>query len=156
MGHEYVELKNSAAAIEAYRRAVEINPRDYRAWYGLGQAYELLKMAMYSLYYYRQAQRLRPHDARMWSALAHTYKEMVQYTDAAMCYERTIALNDADTAALFELAVLYRDRLPNKHNLAAKYFQLVIEHHDSEFGAAVESGMPLLQDQTVHGSAFFQ
>ena len=32
MGHEYVELKNSPAAIEAYRRAVEINPRDYRAW----------------------------------------------------------------------------------------------------------------------------
>lgn len=28
----YVELKNSPAAIEAYRRAVEINPRDYRAW----------------------------------------------------------------------------------------------------------------------------
>eukprot|EP00041_Stephanoeca_diplocostata_P014002 m.251502 g.251502 ORF g.251502 m.251502 type:complete len:618 (+) comp19539_c0_seq4:264-2117(+) len=139
MGHEYMELKNSAAAIEAYRRAVEIDPRDYRAWYGLGQAYELLKMAMYSLYYYRQAQRLRPHDARMWSALAHTYKEMDRYTDAAMCYERTIGLSENDTAAVFELAVLYRDRIPNKHNLAAKYFGRVIELHDDEFGSAVES-----------------
>ena len=33
VGHEYVELKNRAAAIEAYRMAVDINPRDYRAWY---------------------------------------------------------------------------------------------------------------------------
>jgi anaphase-promoting complex subunit 8 len=83
MGHEYVELKNPAAAIESYRRAVgiihkshassvptpscidltllrtDINPRDYRAWYGLGQTYEFLKMPEYALYYYRQAQKIR-------------------------------------------------------------------------------------------------
>jgi anaphase-promoting complex subunit 8 len=35
MGHEYVEMKNTPAAIQAYRRAVDINPRDYRAWCGL-------------------------------------------------------------------------------------------------------------------------
>ncbi len=37
----------------------EINRRDYRAWYGLGQIYEILKMYFYSLYYFRQAQVLR-------------------------------------------------------------------------------------------------
>ena len=42
MGHEFVELKNSHAAIESYRRAVDTNPKDFRAWYGLGQAYEVL------------------------------------------------------------------------------------------------------------------
>jgi hypothetical protein len=36
MGHEYVELKNTAAAIEAYRRGVAVNPRDYRAWWVCG------------------------------------------------------------------------------------------------------------------------
>ena len=35
MGHEYVELKNTAAAVDAYRHAVDINPKDYRAWCGL-------------------------------------------------------------------------------------------------------------------------
>jgi tetratricopeptide (TPR) repeat protein len=44
MGHEYVELKNTAAAVECYRRAVDANARDYRAWYGLGQTYEILQM----------------------------------------------------------------------------------------------------------------
>ena len=33
----YVELKNTAAAVDAYRHAVDINAKDYRAWYGLGQ-----------------------------------------------------------------------------------------------------------------------
>ena len=30
MGHEYVELQNTQAAIQSYRRAVDIDARDYR------------------------------------------------------------------------------------------------------------------------------
>ncbi len=41
LGHEYLELKNIPNAIEAYNSAVQFNKKDYRAWYGLGQAYEL-------------------------------------------------------------------------------------------------------------------
>jgi anaphase-promoting complex subunit 8 len=78
MGHEFVELKNSHAAIEAYRRAVgtldvrllmncflppllslDVNPKDYRAWYGLGQVYELLDMHYYAIQYYNRATALR-------------------------------------------------------------------------------------------------
>ena len=59
MGHEYVEMKNSHAAIEAYRCAVDVNRKDYRAWYGLGQAYELLNMHQYALHYYQHATALR-------------------------------------------------------------------------------------------------
>jgi len=70
MGHEFVELKNSHAAIEAYRKAIgerlclaqltiDVNAKDYRAWYGLGQAYELLDMPMYAIEYYDQATSLR-------------------------------------------------------------------------------------------------
>lgn len=75
MGHEYIELKNSEAAIEAYRSAVgeccqlylnhllimyiDLDRRDYRAWFGLGQAYELLGMQNYALHYYHRATALR-------------------------------------------------------------------------------------------------
>ena len=38
---------------------VDVNRKDYRAWYGLGQAYELLNMHQYSLYYYQRATALR-------------------------------------------------------------------------------------------------
>lgn len=54
MGHEYIEWKQTAKAMEAYRRAVQVAPGDYRAWYGLGQTYELLNMNLYALYYYKQ------------------------------------------------------------------------------------------------------
>lgn len=38
---------------------VDVNRKDYRAWYGLGQAYELLSMHQYGLYYYQRATALR-------------------------------------------------------------------------------------------------
>lgn len=78
MGHEYVEMSNTHAAIESYRKAcresafvlgykplltmgipTEANRKDYRAWYGLGQAYELLSMPSYALQYFQKATALR-------------------------------------------------------------------------------------------------
>ena len=76
MGHEFVELKNTAAAVDAYRHAVDINAKDYRAWYGLGQTYEILAMPYYALFYYRKATALRPYDSRMWCAMAGCYKQV--------------------------------------------------------------------------------
>ena len=51
---------------DAYRRATTLNQNDYRAWYGLGQTYELLQMPYYALHYYKRALQLRPTDARLW------------------------------------------------------------------------------------------
>eukprot|EP00948_MAST-09A_sp_MAST-9A-sp1_P000159 g159.t1 len=76
MGHEFVELKNTAAAIEAYRRAVDVNDRDFRAWYGLGQTYEILGKYAYAMFYFKKACLLRPYDARMWCALGGCYEKL--------------------------------------------------------------------------------
>jgi anaphase-promoting complex subunit 8 len=54
MGHEFLEMRNTASAIESYRRGADCNPKDYRAWYGLGQTYEILSMFFYALYYFRK------------------------------------------------------------------------------------------------------
>ena len=49
---------------EAYRKAVDLNPKDYRAWYGLGQTYELLHMPVYALHYYQRATQVSAHACR--------------------------------------------------------------------------------------------
>lgn len=70
MGHELVELRNTSAAVYCYRRAIEIsNGNDYRAWYSLGQTYEMLHLHQYAYYYYKKAVILRPNDSRMWCAV---------------------------------------------------------------------------------------
>eukprot|EP00971_Amphidinium_carterae_P327066 6458226-Amphidinium_carterae.2 len=61
MGHEFMEMKNTPAAIDAYRTAVNINQRDYRAWYGLGP--DLNQLA-------RQIQ----HVSQSWGASARVAK----------------------------------------------------------------------------------
>lgn len=96
---------------EAYRRAVELNPRDYRAWYGLGQTYELLRMPFYALYYFRRATQLRPHDARMWCAMGQCYEnDQLQSVDkdkmevaAIRCYRRAVQNKDREGIALHKL-----------------------------------------------------
>ena len=104
----------SYASAEAYRRAVELNPRDYRAWYGLGQTYELLRMPFYALYYFRRATQLRPHDARMWCAMGQCYEnDQLQSVDkdkmevaGIRCYRRAVQNGDREGIALHKLVSL--------------------------------------------------
>lgn len=68
MPGQLVPIHNDCAgrAADAYRRATALNSKDYRAWYGLGQTYELLHMPVYAMHYFKRATQLRPNDARMW------------------------------------------------------------------------------------------
>lgn len=49
---------------------MDLNPRDYRAWYGLGQTYELLHMPFYALNYFRRATQVR---CAVWPYCAQGY-----------------------------------------------------------------------------------
>ena len=60
MGHEYLELKNTNAAIESYRTAVDIDNTDFKAWYGLGQVYKLNQLYNYASHYFAQAALSKP------------------------------------------------------------------------------------------------
>eukprot|EP00898_Chlorokybus_atmophyticus_P000194 jgi/Chlat1/1175/Chrsp113S01639 len=131
MGHEYVELKNTAAAIEAYRRAVDVNARDYRAWYGLGQTYELLAMPYYALYYYRRATELRPQDARMWCAMGQCYEheQLGMHAAAIRCYRRALSHDDREGLALHKLAGLHAALSQSSH--AAFYYKANLRRLDA-------------------------
>jgi len=127
MGHQFVELKNTAAAVDAYRHAVDINPKDYRAWYGLGQTYEILTMYYYALYYYRKATALRPYDARMWCAMAGCYKHLGRTTEAIKCYQRAETSGDREGIAFAELARLFKDQgTPQARGEAAHYYRTML------------------------------
>lgn len=84
-----------------------MNRRDFRAWYGLGQSYEILKMPFYSLYYYKIAQQLRPYDSRMLVALAETYEKLDKMSNALKCYQKACNVGDIEGIALLKLARLF-------------------------------------------------
>lgn len=71
-----LSAQHFADTSKSHPRLADVNRKDYRAWYGLGQTYELLGEPFYALDYYQRATALRPYDARMWSALAGCYEKL--------------------------------------------------------------------------------
>ena len=82
----------------------EVDSRDFRAWYGLGQTHEILKMHHYSLYYYQQALKLRPNDSRMLMAVGCAYKLLNKPQQAKICFWKAHMLGDPEGIALTHLA----------------------------------------------------
>ena len=119
MGHEYVELKNTAA-VDAYRHAVDINPKDYRAWHELNPSNSAPRActparsdaphppsqvraradvrdpadALLRAFLLPEGDRLRPYDSRMWCAMAGCYKGLQRMKEAIQCYQVAAALGD--------------------------------------------------------------
>ena len=68
---------------------------DYRAWYGLGQTYEMLSLYQYALFYFKKAAALRPEDSRMWCAVGSCLNRLGAREEAIIAYEA--ALRHIDT-----------------------------------------------------------
>lgn len=124
MGHEYLEMKNTSKAIECYRTAVDIDTKDFRAWYGLGQTYEIHEMLGYALHYFQMAAQARPHDARMWNALAHCHQKLQATPQAERALKRAHHADQAKADALVSLARLY---LPEHRDRALRCFRAYLD-----------------------------
>ena len=96
MGHEYIELRNTNAAIHCYRAAVKVSETDYRAWYGLGQTYEMLSLYQYALFYFKKSAALRPEDSRMWCAVGSCLNRLGAKDEAIVAYEAALRHTDTE------------------------------------------------------------
>ncbi|KAI7159647.1 TPR-like protein, partial [Hortaea werneckii] len=169
MGHEYIELKNTQAAIESYRRAVDTNRKDYRAWYGLGQGYEMLECYSYSLFYYQRAAALCPGDPKMWAAVANAYARCNKLANAIQAYKRALIVGSQmepsgpgntdplayavggalDPQILYDIALLH-ERDGNWEEAAA-YMELTLAQEegpaaeDNGLGGGGEEGLGVTQ-----------
>jgi anaphase-promoting complex subunit 8 len=107
MGHEHLEMKNIPYAIECYRTAVDINPNDFRAWYGLGQTYEIHQMFNHAVFYFLNAAKTKPNDSRMWTALGSCYDKLDKKIEAIKSYEKALNCKDKEGIALHRIGKLY-------------------------------------------------
>ena len=109
IGHEYISLENCTSAIAAYTKAYDANPRDFRALFGLGNAFELSSMPHQAIQYYRSAILINPFDSRMWLALGSCYEQVDQKENAIRCFQRAVCNAESEGEAIFHLARLYKD-----------------------------------------------
>lgn len=109
-----------------HRIVVGVNSRDYRAWYGLGQAYEVMNFPYDAIYYYQKATDLRPNDGRMWRALANCYAGLQQDDETRDCYKRAAACDRAGkNLAMIQLGRIFEKM--GRISVAIDYYHTVWE-----------------------------
>ena len=69
LGGVYRGLNRYNDAIEAYRQALRIDPKDAIGWLSLGDTYYRLERYNDAIEAYRQALRIDPEDASAWKSL---------------------------------------------------------------------------------------
>jgi len=97
----------------------EINMRDYRAWHGLGQIYELVKLPNYALFYFTHARDLRPRDYNMLVSLGEMFERADRIFEALACYYKAL-FYDTDGTIMLKLSKYV------KRNLLNVYYKLVL------------------------------
>lgn len=83
---------------------LEINKYEYRAWYGLGQTFEILGMFKHSLFFFKQAQLLRPFDSRLIIAVGNVYEKLKNIEMAFQSYLKGRTMGDDEKLGLIYLA----------------------------------------------------
>ncbi|KAJ3104445.1 anaphase-promoting complex component apc8 [Phlyctochytrium planicorne] len=122
----WIEL-SSYIQTDALTAETETNSRDYRAWYCLGNVYEIMRMYYYSTYYFEKAVSLRPNDARGWHALGVSYDYLNREEEAVICLKRAIDCTEGEPV---EMQLFTRlARISVKTNDAAAAFG----HYDRVF-----------------------
>jgi len=132
---------------------VDVNRRDYRAWYGLGQTYEVLEMHTYALWYYKKAAGLRPWDGKMWMAVGSCLQRMGRERDGINALKRALLADSyydstassfgsgsrvdrtsghMDPEVLLQIATMY-DSL-GETDEAHSYMQLCVAQEDGGMG----------------------
>ncbi|PJF16977.1 Anaphase-promoting complex subunit Apc8 [Paramicrosporidium saccamoebae] len=115
---QYLELRQPEAAIDCYLRAtgifdyictngLEINPNDFRGWFGLGQIYELLDSLPLALEFFSRACRLAPNDHRAYTGLGNCFLLNGQLGQALTAFQKAIECRDAPTDVYLSLGAVY-------------------------------------------------
>ncbi|KAK6027299.1 hypothetical protein OSTOST_06671 [Ostertagia ostertagi] len=140
-----MELKNNAAACMSYRRAIEVDPQDYRGWYGLGQMYDIIKMPTYSLFYYQQAHLCKLYESEnQMQRAARSYEEYlreyqdIEDTDENVVYcvqflaKHYLEQRDVDKAIFYGQKCLQHDSISEEGRLVLRTAEAMKEQHDHD------------------------
>ncbi|MFT3932275.1 MAG: PKD domain-containing protein [Chitinophagaceae bacterium] len=112
LGDEAFRNEKYQDAINSYKRAVFLNPKDALAYYQMGVCYEMLGDAYISkaLEVYDAAIRINSSDGLYWYRRAMVKYQMKRYADAIPDFTKTINLRSEDTQNQYGNAIYFRGK----------------------------------------------
>ena len=110
-----VEKKNTAGAIELFRKAAEARPDNSILWNNLGAQYLMVKNYREAVPVLERAVQLQPTFTKAHMNLGSAYRGLKRYDRAEAEYKRTLQLFPRYADAVFNLGILFLDaeKMPN-------------------------------------------
>lgn len=102
-----LEEEDPAGAIDAYRRALDLEPGLPDGWLNLGRLLHEQGDVAEAERCYRRAVDLRPDEPVALFDLGVALQDQERFAEAAAAYERTLALDDSFADAHFNLSAVY-------------------------------------------------
>jgi len=125
LGDLYQDIGQQNYAIEAYKKAIQLDPNNAKTYNNLGILYYTLGQQNYAIEAYKKAVEVNPNDADIYYNLGISYQNLEQYNDAIETYKKAIELNPNDTDLYNNLGVLYHKL--GQQNYAIRAYKKAIE-----------------------------
>jgi predicted O-linked N-acetylglucosamine transferase (SPINDLY family) len=109
------------AAEQAYRQAVQLDPRSADAWAGLAGACQQTGKIDDAIHGYRTALELRPRQPRLLNSLGILHAQRGQFAAAEQMFREVVAVEPAHAKALHNLGNVLSEQ--SKHTDAADFYR---------------------------------
>ena len=108
LGNFHETRKNDAAAFQAYKRALEVDPTNPNRWLTIGIFFRERQQSARAVEYFKKAQELQPDLAMPYMNLGAAYSDMRQFDKAIEYTRKAIALDPDLASAHLNLGAIYR------------------------------------------------
>jgi protein O-GlcNAc transferase len=110
----HLKHRRHRAAVELYRRVLDLDPGSFAAWNDLGAACADLGLLAESIGALRRALALQPTDPHALGNLANVLKDSARHEEAIAVYRQALALapHDLSLRSNYLYALLYSDKVP--------------------------------------------
>ncbi len=116
----YKKLKDINRVIYNYKKAIELNPKNYNALYNLSLAYRDIDDIQNAILYAKKCIEINDKDEDACILLSGYYEIEKDYKNAIKLLERAVFINDKNYLYFYNLGVLY-SRINNKEKAINAY-----------------------------------
>jgi tetratricopeptide (TPR) repeat protein/transglutaminase-like putative cysteine protease len=103
-GAAAMQNQNYAAAIESYKRATELEPKNKTAWRGLGASYLQMQKKDQAIAAFNKLLEINPYDEYAYLGIGFSHIIDHDYDKAVEAFRKQVEINPLDSNAQFSLA----------------------------------------------------
>ncbi len=146
MGNILDDMQKYNLAIDYYKKALTISPKDDTVYYNMGIVYKHASKPDLAIEAWEKASQLNPKNAKPLIAIADYYYEKNMYDLAQRKLQKIAARWPQDQETLFKLATVYYKRGMKKFALE-KYNGVIKIHSSSDFSRKALINIALINTQ---------